>query len=144
MTPNWSRGSFRRNRRSWPVRDSSDRCRTCATKWPAAIQQIGESELSDRRGSEAAGQELKEIIASLRSNLKAEGSDAVGLRQAIKRQQAEINGLRGKLSDATSQLANRNERLAQLQQSLTERKQTIADGPRKLSRPRRRSDHAGG
>ena len=56
----------------------------------------------------------------------------MGLRQAVNRQQAEINNLRLKLKDVTGQLSSRNERLAQLQNTLTDRKQTIVELRRKL------------
>ena len=71
--------------------------------------------------------ESEEIIAALRTNLKADGNDAMGLRQAIKRQQAEINNLRQRLTETSNQLASRNERVVQLQKTLAERKQVIAD-----------------
>ena len=81
--------------------------------------------------------ESEEIIAALRTNLKAEGNDAMGLRQAIKRQQAEINNLRQRLTETSNQLAIRNERVVQLQKTLAERKQVIADLRKRQDAPAR-------
>ena len=81
--------------------------------------------------------ESEEIIAALRTNLKAEGNDAMGLRQAIKRQQAEINNLRQRLTETSNQLASRNERVVKLQKALAERKQVIANLRKRQDAPAR-------
>ena len=65
----------------------------------------------------------------------------MGLRRAVKRQQAEINTLRERVGQLTAQLSSRNERLTQLQSALSERKAAVIELRRKLDQATRQTQH---